>query len=182
MPTIRSQRAQLRALPEEEPIDNSPETVAQRRDMFARMGWAVAPETPEATELVDTDTMVSTLVIAPETPKPEIVPADIPTAVAEPGIPYNAVTGANYTGKNVLRLITAECEHGYGPGGWAGFGQWKSAGRVVRKGEHGTGIVRIGAETVTAEDGSKTVGKTRPFGGRVFHFDQTTELVPKEES
>src|SRR5687767_807034 len=64
-------------------------------------------------------------------------------------VPTNAVTGEAYQGNNVNRLLVAELERGYGPGGWAGFKQWLTAGRVVRKGERGTRCQRV--VTVTDE-------------------------------
>ncbi len=105
-------------------------------------------------------------------------------------VPYNAVTGTAYRGKNVDRFLAAELEHGYGAGGWAGFGQWLRVGRVVRKGEHGTaGVTVTGAGKGESSSSSEAAGEAaessskgkRGKGGgvrgfRVFHFDQTTEL------
>lgn len=86
----------------------------------------------------------------------------------------NEVTGAAYQGKNIDRLMMATVAGGYDPEhGWAGFHQWRTIGRTVRKGEHGTPcmtIVRVGK----GEDGSG--GTTAPRGFRVFHFDQTDAL------
>lgn len=105
--------------------------------------------------------------------------AEMPTAEAlasrEPVsdvLPYNAVTREQYKGGNIVRLAIAEVEHNYGPGGWAGFKQWLTVGRVVRKGEKSTAIGRV--FTKKNEQG-ETVG-TGFSGARVFHFDQTTEL------
>lgn len=84
----------------------------------------------------------------------------------------NETTGAEYRGKNVDRLLMAEAEHGYGDEhGWAGFHQWLGAGRVVRKGEHGTACMTV--VTVTDDKGSAR----KPRGFRVFHYDQTQELT-----
>jgi antirestriction protein ArdC len=87
------------------------------------------------------------------------------------GNPFNAVTGADYAGGNIDRLLNAEAENGYASeGGWAGFKQWLTVGRVVRKGEHGTPCLTV----ITVDDGDKE--SKRPRGFRVFHFDQTVEV------
>lgn len=104
-------------------------------------------------------------------------------------VPRNAVTGAAYRGGNVVRLLAAEEEHGYRSGaGWAGFGQWRSVGRVVRKGEHGTACIAVtgGGKEAGEESAPSSSDKKKRRGGgvrgfRVFHFDQTCELVPAEE-
>lgn len=93
-------------------------------------------------------------------------------------MPYNATTGAEYRGGNIERLLMAEIGNGYGNGGWAGFHQWIEAGRVVRKGEHGTHCL-----TVVTVDEKKTDGTAKttrkPRGFVVFHYDQTDELQPR---
>lgn len=91
-------------------------------------------------------------------------------------MPYNATTGVQYKGNNIMRLLSAECEHGYGDGGWAGYRQWLEAGRVVRKGERGTQCMTV--VRVTDDKGHET---TKPRGFRVFHFDQTVELDAAED-
>lgn len=95
----------------------------------------------------------------------------------------NEVTGKPYQGKNVLRLLAAECEHGYSEDhGWAGYGQWQSAGRQVRKGEHGVRIVQIGCSATENADGTKST-RTHPVAGRpVFHYDQTVEVGAEIET
>lgn len=88
-------------------------------------------------------------------------------------MPYNAVTREHYSGGNIVRLVTAEVEHGYGTGGWAGYGQWQTIGRQVRKGERSTMIATVGMK---ADEN----GNVRTFPGkprRVFHFDQTAEVA-----
>lgn len=83
----------------------------------------------------------------------------------------NETTGAAYQGRNVLRLVMVEIEREYdGRRGWAGFKQWLDAGRVVRKGEHGTPCMTV----VTVTDDKGTARKPRGF--RVFHYDQTEPL------
>lgn len=95
-------------------------------------------------------------------------------AVDPMATPANATTGAAYKGGNVLRLLMAETEHGYSmpddlPGGWAGYRQWLTVGRQVRKGEHGTACQTV--VVVPARSGSGT--RKVPRGFRVFHYAQT---------
>lgn len=88
----------------------------------------------------------------------------------------NEVTGVAYQGGNIARLTAAQMDNNYDPAkGWAGFKQWLDAGRVVRKGEHGTPCLRV-LVTTDKQGNEKKVAK----GFRVFHFDQTEVLVPKE--
>jgi antirestriction protein ArdC len=89
----------------------------------------------------------------------------------------NEVTGAEYRGRNVERLMTAAVSAGYNPDrGWAGFTQWRSVGRTVRKGEHGTPCFTV----VSVDKDKNGRGTTKPRGFRVFHYDQTEELPTAE--
>ena len=86
--------------------------------------------------------------------------------------PYNAVTGQPYKGGNIVRLAMAAVEGNRDPEkGWAGFRQWQTAGRVVRKGERGTACMTV----VKVKDKNGRT-KTAPRGFRVFHFDQTDPI------
>lgn len=96
----------------------------------------------------------------------------------------NEVTGALYRGGNVGRLEGAEGDCGYDvTHGWAGYRQWLTVGRVVRKGEHGTACRTVigdrKAREDVAQDGEQTLTKTGRGvrGFRVFHYDQTVELT-----
>lgn len=87
--------------------------------------------------------------------------------------PFNATTGQPYKGGNVIRLLEAEGEFGFNhASGWAGFHQWKDAGRVVRKGQHGTKCLRV----LEFEEASGRKD-TRPRVFTVFHFDQTDPIT-----
>lgn len=91
---------------------------------------------------------------------------------AADGVPYNAVTGADYRGRNVDRLVGAAAAAGYDLArGWAGYRQWVDAGRCVRKGEHGTACM-----TVVSVTDPKAGPVRKPRGFKVFHYDQTVEL------
>lgn len=87
----------------------------------------------------------------------------------------NEVTGRPYQGGNVGRLLEATISNGYNPDrGWAGFTQWRTIGRTVRKDEHGTPCRTV----VTVDRDAEGNGGTRkPRGFKVFHYDQTAELV-----
>jgi antirestriction protein ArdC len=100
------------------------------------------------------------------------------TLFPELTVPRNAVTGELYLGKSIDRLILAQCRQGYSGGGWAGFHQWITAGRIVRKGEHGTHCVTV----VIVEKNEHGNGKRKPKGFVVFHRDQTDELGGQRES
>jgi antirestriction protein ArdC len=53
-------------------------------------------------------------------------------------LPTNPTTGRDFTRGNAVRLLEAADAAGYTSGQWATFVQWKNAGRMVRKGQHGT--------------------------------------------
>jgi len=92
--------------------------------------------------------------------------------------PYNEVTKREYRGGNILVLeLSAEANDFDTSRGWAGFHQWKGAGRSIRKGEKGTRIMKF-IETINEETGKKGMA---PRTFVVFHFDQTTEAPTKEE-
>lgn len=94
---------------------------------------------------------------------------------AAPGLlnARNATTSKPYSGSNWLMLALAMDDADYPSNWWATFKQWTAAGAQVRKGEHGTRIVKWVTlkagdkpETVTADDGTAL----RTFGPK---------LVPK---
>jgi antirestriction protein ArdC len=89
----------------------------------------------------------------------------------------NAVTGVAYQGGNIAKLEAAEAGNNFDPGeGWAGFKQWLTAGRVVRRGEHGTACLRV----LVSTDKKTGLERKTAKGFRVFHFDQTEVLVAQE--
>lgn len=89
----------------------------------------------------------------------------------------NQVTGVAYQGGNIAKLDAAEAANDYDSNmGWAGFKQWLTAGRVVRKGEHGTQCLRVIVSTDKKTGLERKIAK----GFRVFHFDQTEVLVAQE--
>lgn len=55
--------------------------------------------------------------------------------------PVNATTGRRYRGNNAVLLLVTALTRGYGDMRWAGFGQIRDAGGMVRKGEKGTPVL-----------------------------------------
>ncbi|MBO9582061.1 MAG: DUF1738 domain-containing protein [Sphingobium sp.] len=64
-----------------------------------------------------------------------------PGSQAGLGLPYNALTGRNYSGINILILWGALFESGYASQGWLTFRQALNAGGHIRKGERGVTVV-----------------------------------------
>lgn len=52
-------------------------------------------------------------------------------------MPHNALTGAPYSGSNVIFLWHAQAVRGYTSNVWATYKQWVQLGGQVRKGQHG---------------------------------------------
>ena len=89
--------------------------------------------------------------------------------------PRNPITERAFPKGNASRLREAMTDNGWTSGEFATFVQWKNAGRIVRKGEHGT---RCLLPTITRnEDGSETVSGKIRRGFTVFAIEQT-ELLP----
>lgn len=86
-------------------------------------------------------------------------------------LPHNATTGQPYSGKNIAALIDAQADAGYSTAQWAGFAQWKKAGRSVRKGETATRLRRV---VVVLKEGKET---TRIKTLCVFNIAQTEEAA-----
>jgi antirestriction protein ArdC len=94
-----------------------------------------------------------------------------------PGLPRNAVTGARYSGINVLLLWGAAISGGYTQQVWLTFKQALAAGGSVRKGEHGTTIVYADRFTPEGEK-AKAIetgddAKSIPFLKRYTVFNVT---------
>lgn len=85
--------------------------------------------------------------------------------------PTNATTGRPYTGGNVERLDGL-----YTSNAWAGFAQWKKAGRVILKGTKAGGeIVFFKTSPNKVDEDGKPLRIMRKKS--VFAFEQT---VPRE--
>lgn len=97
---------------------------------------------------------------------------------------WNPVTDQPYHGANIDRLATAAVEHGYNvERGWAGFRQWRTLGRTVKRGEHGATIFHHVTDKHaddTEHDAKERRYNRNGYSVRVFHYDQTTELTEKE--
>lgn len=81
----------------------------------------------------------------------------------------NAVTGEEYQGKNALILSAVAAD--YPSAEFLTFKQALAIGRCVRRGEHGTPIMKIVEKTLA--DGST---KKVPKGYTVFNLAQTDPL------
>jgi antirestriction protein ArdC len=66
------------------------------------------------------------------------------TVIAGNGLGTNAKTGNAYQGFNQLVLMVTTAAHGYSANVWATYKQWQSLGGQVRKGQHGTQLVKWG--------------------------------------
>ena len=91
--------------------------------------------------------------------------------------PANATTNQRYGGANIVALALAGIEHGYPTARWATYKQWQQNGSQVRKGEHGTQIIKwVQTKPKTEiEERPKT-----PTGETMMSFaDLETRLVPK---
>lgn len=89
-----------------------------------------------------------------------------------PATPTNATTGHRYTGGNVELLHRTAVERGYPTGDWAGYGQWKKAGRQVMKGQKCTYLVSCAG---TDKNGQKKWRRRK-----VFNIAQTCAVgAPK---
>ena len=55
--------------------------------------------------------------------------------------PVNCTTGRRYRGNNAVLLLATALTRGWGEMRWAGFGQIRNAGGMVRKGEKGTPVL-----------------------------------------
>lgn len=154
----------------------------ERFERLARDGHANGAELERLEALRAADPVA--VIVAPVHASSSADPAPSSSPVDLARMPYNYVTGAEYRGKNIDRLIDAAMVGGYSGHAWAGFQQWITLGRVVRKGEHGTACVTVIGDRSSSSDAGVEAGpykgeqkKGRGVRGfRVFHYDQTTEL------
>lgn len=93
-------------------------------------------------------------------------------------LPYNAVTGREYSGGNVFALWFAGLP--YTSSGWLTFKQAISAGCVVRKGEKGTPVyyMSVADSKQPTDDDKKPNRYFFAKGFTVFNLDQLDELEP----
>lgn len=107
----------------------------------------------------------------------------LPVAEISTKLPYNARTGNEYSGNNIMILAMTGREDLR----WAGFNQWLEVGRVVRKGEKSTGIMMVVDYTKKdAEGAPKVNAQGEESKGRsvrtvpVFNFEQTEEIAAED--
>lgn len=96
---------------------------------------------------------------------------------------HNAVTGALYSAKNAEILQQAAALAGIEDRGVAGFQQWLSKGRCVRKGQHGTRIMMVvSKKEEQAPEEKKEPAKRRVLKTAVVFFEsQTAPIEQKAE-
>ena len=89
--------------------------------------------------------------------------------------PHNPTTGRDFLKGNASRLIEMMNENEWTAGQFATFVQWKNAGRIVRKGEHGTKCL---LPTITrTDDGGEVVSGKPRRGFTVFAIEQTEPMA-----
>lgn len=86
--------------------------------------------------------------------------------------PHNATTGVGYRGGNIVVLWVSQLAHEYRSPQWATYKQWRSNGRQVRKGQHGTHLVHWSRKETTDDEGN-TYSRLVPNSFVVFNLDQT---------
>lgn len=97
------------------------------------------------------------------------------------GMPSNAATGKRYRGLNVLALLVAQLEGGYGSSRWLTFQQAKALGGHVRRGEKGTQIAfwrRLEVRDRSTHEGEAERSKVIPLARAytVFNIEQCEGL------
>ena len=96
--------------------------------------------------------------------------------------PANATTGRRDRGNNAVLLLATALTRGYGDMRWAGFGQIRRAGGMVRKGEKGTPILvwreRAGAQPPGENDPENDHSRPRFYATvhNVFNVSQADGL------
>ena len=98
-----------------------------------------------------------------------------PWKPGELSTPSNVTTGRRYRGNNAVMLMITGAIRGYGDTRWAGFGQIRRAGGMVRRGEKGTPIL-VWRER-RGSDATGITGTVRP--GRVQASPEHEEEQPR---
>lgn len=82
-------------------------------------------------------------------------------------IPFNPTTNREFSGRNLNELASS----GFQSMQFAGFRQWLSENRIVKKGEHGIKIIMF-VDKKQKNGTKKSVPKTRT----VFAYEQTEQV------
>ena len=100
------------------------------------------------------------------------MPENEKTALLD-GIGYTTIEGRSLSLHNQLMIAGQGCRSAV----VGGFHQWRKAGRVVRKGEHGYAIWIPLGQKVKREDGLNVTRDVQGFAlSTVFGLDQTDEI------
>ena len=94
----------------------------------------------------------------------------------ERSIPYNLVSGDDYSWINVLLLWLAAKARQYPHHGWLTLSQATQAGYEIVKGEQGMICFKFEVETATNEKTGKTFQKAIPKVFEVFNVDQVKQV------
>jgi antirestriction protein ArdC len=86
-------------------------------------------------------------------------------------MPYNPITGNQYSGENIGALISQAAERGYQSMQFAGFRQWLSAGRAVKKGEKA-----VYAKMIMTKKNKAGKETKFPAGVALFAIEQTQPI------
>ena len=89
--------------------------------------------------------------------------------------PVNCTTGRRYRGNNAVLLLATALTRGWGDMRWAGFGQIRNAGGMVRKGEKGTPVLvwreRRGATAAGEDDTGEEESRSSFFATVHYVFN-----------
>ncbi len=105
--------------------------------------------------------------------------------------PRNGVSKREYTGENVYRLVAAQLAKGYTDSRWYTFNQLQDIGARIKKGEHGTKIMRWwsnaadDAEAMAAgltEEEVKATRRVKPKIYVLFNAEQCTGITTAPEA
>ncbi len=97
-------------------------------------------------------------------------------------LPYNAVSGKNYSGVNTLLLFIRSMEMNFSSNAWLTFKQAQELGGNIRKGEKGTMITYWSKFSVKEEINGEETEKNIPFVKKyiVFNFEQCENINPEK--
>lgn len=93
-------------------------------------------------------------------------------------LPYNAISGKNYSGVNTLLLFVRSMEAGFSSNAWLTYKQAQDLGGNICKGEKGTMVTYWGKFTVSEEVNGEDEEKNIPFVKKytVFNIEQCENI------
>lgn len=93
-------------------------------------------------------------------------------------LPYNGISGKNYSGVNTLLLFVRSMEAGFSSNAWLTYKQAQDLGGNIIKGEKGTMVTYWGKFTVSEEVNGEDTAKNIPFVKKytVFNLEQCENI------